>query len=104
MSKVRVFTPVVAVNDHMQHAHALNVSRLQSSQVRIGLLDNTKPNAGLLLGHVQKLLTERKVAATAFVLDKSDSPCSNPASHGATEAVFRQFAEKADIVITGLAI
>ena len=104
MSKVRVFTPVVAVNDNMRDAHALNVSRLEPSKVRIGLLDNTKPNAGLLLGHVQKLLTERRLAASAFVLDKSDSPCSNPASHGATEAVFKQFSEKADVVITGLAI
>ncbi len=104
MSKVRVFTPVVAINDKMQGAHALNVSRLESSKVRIGLLDNTKPNAGLLLGYVQKLLTERGLAASAFLLDKSDSPCSNPASHGATEAVFKQFSEKADVVITGLAI
>ena len=104
MSKVRVLTPVVAVKDNMQNARALGINGLEQGKVRVGLLDNTKSNAGLLLGRVGQLLTERGIAASVFVLDKTDSPASNPASHGATEAVFKELSEKADIVLTGLAI
>lgn len=102
MSKVRVLTPVVAVQDNMENAQALNVERLAANKVRVGLLDNTKPNAGQLLGFVGKQLIARSVAASTYAADKTDSPASNPASHGATEAVFGRLKQNADLVLTGL--
>jgi len=102
MRKVRILTPVVGVRDNMDNARALNVERLAASKVRVGLLDNTKPNAGHLLGYVGKELTARSVAASTYAVDKTDSPVANPASHGATEAVFERLAQNADVVLTGL--
>lgn len=101
MSKVRVLTPVVSVENNMQNARALNVDRLVASKIRIGLLDNTKPNAGRLLGYVGDLLTERGLAARTFVVDKNDSPV-NPAGTGATEAVLGRLSQEADVVLTAL--
>lgn len=72
MSKARVFTPVVAVADNMQNARKLNIDGLIAGKLRIGLLDNTKPNAGRLLGYVGQLLTERGLAAgTVTALKKN---------------------------------
>lgn len=102
MPKVRILTPVVAVKDNMENAQALNVDRLAASQVRVGLLDNTKPNTGQLLGYVGGMLTQRGIAASTYAADKTDSPVSNPASHGATEAVFERLSQHADVVLTGL--
>lgn len=102
MTKVRVLTPVVAVKDNMENAQALNVDRLAAGKVRVGLLDNTKPNTGQLLAFVGQLLTERSLAASTYAADKTDSPASNPASHGASEAVFGRLAQNADLVVTGL--
>ncbi len=102
MPKVRILTPVVAVKDNMEDAQALNVDRLVASKVRVGLLDNTKPNAGPLLDLVGQQLIERSLAASTYAADKTDSPASNPASHGATEAVFKRLSENADVVLTGL--
>lgn len=102
MPKVRIITPVVAVQDNMANAQALNVEHLAASKVRVGLLDNTKPNAGQLLGFVGQQLIARNLAASTYAADKTDSPASNPASHGATEAVFKRLAQNADVVLTGL--
>ena len=102
MPKVRILTPVVAAKDNMENAQALNVERLAASKVRVGLLDNTKPNAGQLLGFVGQQLIARILAASTYAADKTDSPASNPASHGATEAVFKRLSENADVVLTGL--
>jgi len=102
MSKVRVLTPVVAVKDNMESAQALNVDRLGASAVRVGFLDNTKPNTNQLLSLVGGLLIDRGLAASTYAADKTDSPASNPASHGATEAVFKRLSQNADVVLTGL--
>ena len=102
MPKVRILTPVVAVKDNMENAQALNVERLVASKVRIGLLDNTKPNTGQLLGFIGQLLTQSGVAASTCAMDKTDSPVANPASHGASEAVFKRLSQNADVVLTGL--
>ena len=102
MSRVRILTPVVAVKDNMEDAQALNVERLEANRVRVGLLDNTKPNTAQLLSLVGSILTERRIAASTYPADKTDSPASNPASHGATEAVFARLAQNADLVLTGL--
>ena len=101
MPKVRVLTPVVAVKDNMENATALKVDGLQADKVRVGLLDNTKPNTGRLLGSVGQILLERGFAAGTFEIDKKDSP-ANHSSASATPAVFKQLSERADFVITGL--
>ena len=74
MPRVRVLTPAVAVEDTMRNAQALKVDRLAANKIRVGLLDNTKPNAGRLLGYVGELLKERGLAASTFAVDKTDSP------------------------------
>ena len=101
MSKVRVLTPAVALKDNMEDAPALALDGLAASKVRVGFLDNTKPNCGLLFGYVAEILKERGVAASTLNLDKKDS-LGNPASRGASEAVFNQLKQNADFVITGL--
>ena len=101
MSKVRVLTPVVALKDNMEGATALALDGLAAGRVRVGFLDNTKPNCGQLFGYIADLLKERGVAASTFNLDKTDTP-GNPASGSATEAAFNQLKQKADFVITGL--
>ncbi len=101
MSKVRVLTPVVAFKDNMENAAALKVDGLASNEVRVGLLDNTKPNAGLLLGYVGQILMDRGLVASTFGIDKKDSH-ANHSSASATPAVFEKLSEQADFVITGL--
>lgn len=101
MSKVRVLTPVVAAEDNFEDAKALAFEGLSASKVRVGFLDNTKPNCNLLFGYVAEILKERGVAASTFYVAKTDTP-GNPASGSATEAVFGQLKQKTDFVITGL--
>lgn len=102
MSKIPVLTPVVAVKDNMENATALRVDRLDANEVRVGLLDNTKPNAGRLLGYVGQVLMERRLAAGTFDIDKKDSPANMHSGASATPAVFKQLVERADFVLTGL--
>lgn len=101
MPRVRVLTPAVAVEDTMRNAQALKVDRLAANKIRVGLLDNTKPNAGRLLGYVGELLKERGLAASTFAVDKTDSP-GLPSGAGATEAVLDRLSQEADVVLTGL--
>ena len=101
MSKTRVLTPVVAVAKDTKSAQAIKTD-LGKNSIRVGLLDNTKPNTGRLLGYVGDLLHERGIAASVFALDKTDSPAPNPAGATATEAVFKRLTQDADFVITGL--
>src|SRR5687768_13873471 len=100
MSKVRVLTPVVAVEKDTKSAAAIKTN--VGNKIRVGLLDNTKPNTGRLLGYVGDLLKERGIAANVFALDKTDSPAPNPAGATATEAVFKRLTQDADFVLTGL--
>lgn len=102
MSTVRVLTPVVDEKDNMEGAKALNVEGLSAAKVRVGLLDNTKPNTGRLLSYIGENLTRDGLAAATVACDKTDSPASNPASHGATEAVLGRLSKEADFVLTGL--
>jgi hypothetical protein len=85
----------------MQNAVALKVDRLRGGKVRVGLLDNTKPNTGRLLANIGQVLMERGVAASTFEIDKRDSH-ANHSSATATEAVFSRLSERSDFVITGL--
>ena len=101
MSKVQVLTPVVALKDNMEGAKALALEGLAAGKVRVGFLDNTKPNCGLLFSYVAEILKKHGVAASTLNLDKTDS-LGTPASRGATEAVFNQLKQDTDFVITGL--
>ncbi len=101
MSKVRVLTPVVAFKDNMENAAALKIDGLLANKIRVGLLDNTKPNTGRLLGYVGQILMTRGLAAGPFSIDKKDSH-ANHSSASATPAVFNRLSEQADFVITGL--
>ena len=62
---------------------------------RIGILDNSKPNADVLLGRVAELLVERAGAGTVKVWQKPGS--SRPASF------IDEVAAGADVVLTGSA-
>ena len=96
MSKVRVLTPVVDVENNMKNALELRTDRLAAGPLRVGLLDNAKPNAGRLLGNVGKLLTERGVATRIIIAEKISS------GSGATEAILQRLTRETDLVVTAL--
>ncbi len=60
---------------------------------RVGVLDNSKPNAGTLLGRVAELLVERHGARTVSSWQKPGS--SRPAT------VVDEIAGAVDVVLTG---
>ena len=68
--------------------------------LRIGVLDNGKPNAGLLLARVGEQLAARTGAVVALVTEKG------PGANAATpcmEAVFERLRTECDVVLTGSA-
>jgi hypothetical protein len=104
MSTVRVLCPVVAESVNIERTtNKSDLSRIIAGKVRVGLLDNSKPNARLLLDDVGVFLIERDVAASIFLADKTDSPGPNPANVSATDAVFQKLSQEVDVVVTGLA-
>ena len=70
------------------------------SGLRIGVLDNAKPNAGLLMERLAGRLAERTGATVRLVTDKG--PGHNAATP-ATDQVFDTLTEEVDLVITGSA-
>jgi len=68
--------------------------------LRIGVLDNGKPNAGLLLERVGRQLAARTGASVTLVTEKG--PGANAATP-CTDAVFARLHEECDIVLTGSA-
>ncbi|MCJ7438471.1 MAG: hypothetical protein MUP97_12015 [Acidimicrobiia bacterium] len=68
--------------------------------LRIGVLDNGKPNAGLLLARVGEQLAARTGATLALVIEKG--PGANAATP-CTEAVFERLRSECDVVLTGSA-
>jgi len=68
--------------------------------LRIGVLDNGKPNAGLLLGRVGEQLAARTGATLVLVTEKG--PGANAATP-CTEAVFERLRSECDVVLTGSA-
>ena len=62
---------------------------------RIGILDNSKPNAGVLLGRVAQLLAERTGAGPIRIWQKPGS--SRPAT------VIDEVVAASDVVLTGSA-
>jgi hypothetical protein len=68
--------------------------------LRIGVLDNAKPNAGLLMGRLAEQLAARTGATLTLVTDKGPghnaaTPCS--------DAVLDYLEKEVDLVITGSA-
>jgi hypothetical protein len=63
--------------------------------LRIGVLDNSKPNADVLLGRVAERLAERAPGATIRRWQKPGA--SNPAT------MLEEIAAGADVVLTGTA-
>jgi hypothetical protein len=68
--------------------------------LRIGVLDNAKPNARFLMQRVAEQIAARTGATVTLVTDKGPghnaaTPCSDP--------VFQQLTEEVDLVLTGSA-
>jgi hypothetical protein len=68
--------------------------------LRIGVLDNAKPNARFLMSRVAEQVAARTGARLVLVTDKGPghnaaTPCSEP--------VFEQLTEEVDLVLTGSA-
>jgi hypothetical protein len=70
------------------------------SGLRIGVLDNAKPNARLLMERVAVRLGERTGATVELVTDKG--PGHNAATP-VSDPVLERLAEEVDLVITGSA-
>jgi hypothetical protein len=77
-------------------AHHLAPGRTVLAGARIGVLDNLKPNAGLLLCNVAAKLAARAGSAEPLVLTKS-------AAHGAPQEHIDRLSKEVDVVITGSA-
>jgi hypothetical protein len=76
--------------------HRLAPARATLAGARIGVLDNLKPNAGLLLTSVADQLAARAKAPAPLVLTKN-------AAKPAPPEVLEQLAKEVDLVITGSA-
>lgn len=63
---------------------------------RIGILDNLKPNAGLLLGRIAERITERTGAVVTVVETKN-------AAVAAPDQVLRRLTKEVELVLTGSA-
>ena len=79
---------------------ALAASRPVLGGLRIGVLDNGKPNARLLMARVGEQLAARTGATLALVTDKG--PGGNAATP-CTPAVIERLAKEVDLVLTGSA-
>jgi hypothetical protein len=77
-------------------AHALSPGRRVIAGARIGVLDNLKPNAGLLMGRVANQLADRAGTGSPVVLTKN-------AAQPAPEEVLDRLQREADLVLTGSA-
>ena len=64
--------------------------------MRIGILDNTKPNAGVLLGRIADRLAERTGAEVSLVETKN-------AALAAPEDVMARLSKEVELVLTGSA-
>jgi len=89
----KIYRPDGAV---AQPGHALAPPRRVLAGARIGVLDNGKPNAGLLMMTVAKQLAERAGTGAPVQLVKN-------AAHRAPEEVLDQLRREVDLVVTGSA-
>ena len=79
-----------------QPLHTLSPARRVLAGARIGVLDNRKPNAGLLMTAVATQLAERAGTGEPLVLTKN-------AAKPAPEEVIDQLKREVDLVFTGSA-
>lgn len=90
---IRILRPDGAV---AQGGHHLAPSRRVLAGARIGVLENRKPNAGVIMTHVAERLAERAGGPPPLVLDKN-------AAHPAPEEVMARLVGEVDLVLTGSA-
>jgi hypothetical protein len=90
---VKIFRPDGAIT---QPSHALSPGRRVLAGARIGVLDNLKPNAGLLMTTAAAPLAERAGTGTPLVLTKN-------AAQPAPQEVLDQLRGDVDLVLTGSA-
>lgn len=91
---IEVFAPDGAIGPQPA---ALAPSPSVLSGLRIGILDNTKPNAGLLLGRIAESLAERTGAVVAHTETK------NAALAAPEQVMGRLTEEMVQVVLTGTA-
>lgn len=89
----RIIRPDGPVVDQVHH---LAPARRVLAGARIGVLDNRKPNAGLLMTFVAERLAERAGGPAPFVLTKN-------AAQPAPREVLDELVREADLVLTGSA-
>lgn len=94
---VRIYAPDGAVGKPPVH---LAASPAVLTDLRIGVLDNAKPNARLLMVRTAEQLAARTGARVALITDKG--PGGNAATP-CTPEVFDQLVEEVDLVLTGSA-
>ncbi|MGE0877947.1 MAG: hypothetical protein AB7L13_13070 [Acidimicrobiia bacterium] len=76
--------------------HSLAPARAVLAGARIGVLDNLKPNAGLLMTTIAAHLATRAGASQPLVLEKN-------AAHAAPDEHIERLAKEVDLVLTGSA-
>jgi hypothetical protein len=90
---VKIYAPVGETGpEPVQLAPALPLL----AGARIGILDNTKPNAGVLLNRMATRLAERTGASVAVVETKN-------AALAAPDDVLERLAKEVELVLTGSA-
>jgi len=90
---MKIYSPDGEVS---QPAHAISPARRVLAGARIGVLDNLKPNAGLLMVTVAEQLAGRAGSEAPLVLTKT-------ASQPAPPEVIDQLGRDVDLVLTGSA-
>lgn len=93
MSSMRIYDPT-APSSRQQARPAPRPGSL--SGLRVGILDNSKANAGLLMGAIAEELKARHGARDVIVRRK---PVNGPAS----AAILKDFQAGADVVLAGSA-
>jgi hypothetical protein len=108
MEKNRLLTPsfVPHKNDgnvaNDINIRKVNLENLKKRKLRIGLLDNTKPNTNRLLKNIGNLLNDEDKIENIISIDKWSSTYSNPAGGPAPKDILDRLGAEADIVFTGL--
>lgn len=90
---MKIYTPEGFIGDEQS---PLAAARPVLAGCRIGILDNTKPNAGVLLGRIAERMAERTGAEIGIVETKN-------AALAAPDDVIARFEKEVDVVLTGSA-
>jgi hypothetical protein len=101
MAKLRILTPGFEAGDQelLASFRGLDKGRLKEETICLGLLDNTKPNAGLLLEKIGAELLATGIARdTVSIVKASAKPASEPVS----PELLDRLVKETDFVITGL--